>query len=153
MNLRIYTVDKYLSEEIVNFIKTSGLTEEFDCQNFEFMVLGITDKEISGLVAYGITKVSDGSLAPRFLHVIVAKKFRGSRMGVRLMLASEKVLRERGYDKSIALIRHDLPKRDMKITYALKFGYQKYAEDKDGEYFYKTLTLLPRRELCVAEQQ
>ena len=123
----------------VNYtIKESGLDEPFDYLNSKYYVVAKNGDEIVGLVVYGVMQVGQATL-PRFLHIIIAPKYKRSKLAYKMLLESEQELLKLGFKFITCFVRFDLASRDMKIKYALKWGYRKYKQNDEGEFFYKII--------------
>jgi hypothetical protein len=123
----------------VNYtIKESGLDEPFDYLNSKYYVIAKNGDEIVGLVVYGVMQVGQATL-PRFLHIIIAPKYKRSKLAYKMLLDSEQELLKLGFKFITCFVRFDLASRDMKIKYALKWDYRKYKQNDEGEFFYKII--------------
>jgi hypothetical protein len=123
----------------VNYtIKESGLDEPFDYLNSKYYVIAKNGDEIVGLVVYGVMQVGQATL-PRFLHIIIAPKYKRSKLAYKMLLESEQELLKLGFRFITCFVRFDLASRDMKIKYALKWDYRKYKQNDEGEFFYKII--------------
>lgn len=123
----------------VNYtIKESGLDEPFDYLNSKYYVIAKNGDEIVGLVVYGVMQVGQATL-PRFLHIIIAPKYKRSKLAYKMLLESEQELLKLGFKFITCFVRFDLASRDMKIKYALKWDYRKYKQNDEGEFFYKII--------------
>lgn len=123
----------------VNYtIKESGLDEPFDYLNSKYYVIAKNGDEIVGLVVYGEMQVGQATL-PRFLHIIIAPKYKRSKLAYKMLLESEQELLKLGFKFITCFVRFDLASRNMKIKYALKWNYRKYKQNDDGEFYYKTI--------------
>ena len=123
----------------VNYtIKESGLDEPFDYLNSKYYVIAKNGDEIVGLVVYGVMQVGQATL-PRFLHIIIAPKYKRSKLAYKMLLDSEQELLKLGFRFITCFVRFDLASRDMKIKYALKWDYRKYKQNDEGEFFYKII--------------
>lgn len=123
----------------VNYtIKESGLDEPFDYLNSKYYVIAKNGDEIVGLVVYGEMQIGEATL-PRFLHIIIAPKYKRSKLAYKMLLESEQELLKLGFKFITCFVRFDLASRNMKIKYALKWNYRKYKQNDDGEFYYKTI--------------
>ena len=123
----------------VNYtIKESGLDEPFDYLNSKYYVIAKNGDEIVGLVVYGEMQIGEATL-PRFLHIIIAPKYKRSKLAYKMLLESEQELLKLGFKFITCFVRFDLASRDMKIKYALKWDYIKYKSNDEGEFFYKII--------------
>lgn len=120
------------------FISKVSLDEGFDKENAKYVLEAKIDGETAGVVVYG-DFLLNGKVFPRFLHIVIDQKYRRSRFGVLLMKASEHCFRQLGHKVILAHILNALPNRDIKIRYAVKFGYIKVFDTNVGEIYAKKL--------------
>ncbi len=137
-NFTIELCDTYIQDDVIAVIKESGLDEPFDYINAKYFIVAREGDDIIGLVVYGEMQVADVML-PRFLHIIIAPKYKRSKLAYKMLQESENKLAEMGFKIITCFIRFDLPNRDMKIRYARHWRYLKYKEDSLGEYFSKQI--------------
>jgi len=138
-----YHVECYTNEHnglagIQKFVNESDIDEVVCWQHVKYYILAKDNDAIIGVVLYSDALINN-DVYPRFLHVIISPKYRRTKSGLKLMRDSEKYFAQQGKKQIIAYIINDLPNRDMKKRYAIKFGYRKYSETPNGEYFYKNL--------------
>jgi hypothetical protein len=120
-------------------IEESGLDEPFDWLNTKYIVLGYKEGEPVAVVSYGISEIHHKVL-PRFLHIIISKKYQHCISGYKVLVESEQILKKKGYKQLVACFVPDLPGKEMKMKYARKFGYKQFCTVEDGtEWLYKDI--------------
>ena len=124
--------------KIFDLIRKSDLDEPFDWVSSKHFMVGKDKDKIVGLVVYGNIKQGD-RVVPRFLHIIISPEYKRTKIAYKMLKDSEKVFLNRGHDQIIAYMENELPNKEMKKTYAEKFGYKQYAKTDNGEFFYKPL--------------
>ena len=127
-----------VNEEIRNLIYSSGLDEPFDWISAKYFIIGRHNNKLVGLVVYGEIWYKDIKY-PRFLHIIISPEFRRTKTAYKMLCKSEEYFKNLGFRQIICYIDNKLKNRIMKRKYALKFGYEKYTENTEGEFFYKNI--------------
>ena len=138
INLYTSCIPEGLDKDVNYVIKTSGLDEPFDYENSKYFIVAKNGDDVIGLVVYGVMQVGQATL-PRFLHIIIAPKYKRSKLAYKMLLDSEQELLKLGFKFITCFVRFDLASRDMKIKYALKWDYRKYKQNDEGEFFYKII--------------
>ena len=140
MNLETYIKNCPTSiiQEIEGLIEQCNFDENFSWDADCFFV-GRNEKAIIGVVVYAFIKCGDEEVFPRCLHIIINKPYRRTRQALLMLIKSELELSKMGYKQIIVQIALDIPNRDVKKKYTEEFGYKKYAEDNNAEFFVKNI--------------
>lgn len=73
---------------------------------------------------------------PRFEHIIICTSDQKTSLGYRLMLATEQMLKDKGFKFYVSYILKDNFKMR---NYATKFGFKEYEKKEKGDWFVKNL--------------
>ena len=84
----------------------------------------------------GVAGTNFRYLFPRFEHIIIRSEDQKTKLGVKLMLATEQFLRKKKYSYyTCFVLKENLRMRN----YAEKFGFKEYSETEKGIWFSKSL--------------
>lgn len=122
-------------EELKKLIDTSNIDEDFD-YNADFYHVGREAGKIVGVIVYKLQSFKDGTILPRFIHVIFDKSIQRTKKIILLLLKSQKIIKELGYNQMFCLVKED--KQEM-IIYAKKFGFKEWTSSEHGKLFYKNI--------------
>ena len=123
------------STELRELVDASNIDEDFDYRAHIYHV-GREAGKIVGVIVYRLQDFSDGKVLPRFIHVIFDRSIQRTKKIILLLLKSQKMIKELGYNQMFCLVKED--KQDM-ITYAKKFGFQEWSETEHGKLLYKNI--------------
>ena len=123
------------TSELEEFVKRMNLSEPFD-YTASFIFTGKIDGELAFVNVFRLESVGD-KVIPRFIHILLDKPVRRSKLAIDLMKQSEEYLKILGYTQVFAYISNE---DRLMSTLAMKFGYVKNKEDKRSTYYFKNLT-------------
>jgi hypothetical protein len=84
---------------------------------------------------YRLEKVDD-KIMPRFIHILIDKSIRHSKLIINLAKQAEDMLKLLGYNELFAYI---LKSNKLMSALAIKFGYISDREDTNAIYYFKKL--------------
>jgi len=115
-------------KEIKNLADEVGIDEPLDtkCQ----FIIARHEGKLAGFVGFRL------DTTPRFEHIVLARRFQKTRLGVLLMKAMEEFLRKSNFKQYASYI---LNSRLHMQGYAVKWGMKAYAVKDNGIWFYKNL--------------
>lgn len=116
-------------------IDMGEIREDFHYKS-EWKFEGRLKDELVGLIAYTKGKFEDGTIVPQFVHVLIAKKYRGKDEARKLLKLTETHLKRSGYSQVFAYIKND---RKYMQRSAVHHGYKSWSSDEDGKFFYKNI--------------
>jgi hypothetical protein len=122
------------TDELETFINKMGLTEPFD-YNAPFIFVYRVNSELVFVNVFRLEKVED-KIMPRFIHILVDKSIRHSKLLISLTKQAEDMLKLLGYNELFAYILKD---NKLMSTLAIKFGYISNREDTNAIYYFKKL--------------
>lgn len=122
------------TQELENFIKEVGLSEPFG-YDAPFIFTAKHKDRLVFVNAFRLEKIGE-AIIPRFIHILLDKTIRRSKVAVDLMIQAEHYLKLLGYTDTFAYINKE--NRLMSVL-AQKFGYKKDKEDTKAFYYFKKL--------------
>ena len=109
--------------EINKLAFSSGLKEYLDLG--DLMYVGCKDGKLVAVEVYRLEEL-DGTLLPRFIHIILHPSIQRSKTAVEFLIKNERDVARYGYKKSWCFI---LKERCDMAKLAMKFGFSKLRED------------------------
>lgn len=118
-------------EELKNFVEENEIGERFN-YDAEFMYRLNEKDKLVGVIAYMLQKDRLGNEYPRFIHVILDKSVRRSKVAFKFLQNTFDDLKSKGYSTVVAIIPSW--KKHMMLL-AIKAGFVRYTSDKEYGYF------------------
>ena len=123
------------SPDLEEFVNRMNLNESFDYQA-PFIFTCKLNGELVFVNVFRLEKVND-KVIPRFIHILLDKPARRSKLAIDLMKQAEEYLKLMGYIETFAYISKE---NKIMATLATKFGYIPDREDNKARYYFKHLT-------------
>jgi hypothetical protein len=127
------TIDTVTLSEIVKFAADCGIDEDFDT-GCDLIYVWREMNVIVACLAFKKTEFGEGRIVPRWEHIIFDRfhtSHRKAHSSYRFLLQVLNDIRRRGYAQLWCYI---LPSKERMKNLALKLGFQKYAEDAEGDF-------------------
>jgi hypothetical protein len=130
-----------IEAEILNLVDECKILEPYDT-SCDMTYTWSTDGEIVAVIAFKLYSFADGRTLPRIQHVIFNKSYDSHKKARTSFIFLRKVflMVAKKYSQCWAYILNSVPVEEYMKKMALKLGFKKYSEDKDGEYFALQLT-------------
>jgi hypothetical protein len=127
--------------EIIALCEACKMGENYDTA-CDLVYIWIKDEKIVGVIAFKLYKFTDGRELPRIQHVIFHPDYASKKKARSSFLFLRKVFVMVGkkYSQCWAYVVSSIPIEQYMKQMAIKLGFKKYSEDKDGEYFALQLT-------------
>ena len=133
--MKLTLLNGHIPADTQTLIDLGEIKEDFHYDsNWKFE--GRLRDELVGLIAYTKGKFSDGTIVPQFVHVLIAKKYRGKDEARKLLKLTETHLKRSGHNQVFAYIKND---RKYMQRSAIHHGYAAWSEDNDGKFYYKNI--------------
>jgi len=141
LNFTVYedVIDASVMKKILALARKCEIGEDFDTK-CDLIYTWQDGKKIVACIAFKKTKFADDRIVPRVEHIIFHPEFdskKKARSSFLFLLKAFNDVKERGYQQVWAFIK---PSKEYMKKLAVKFGFVKYQEDTDGEYFVLQLT-------------
>jgi hypothetical protein len=127
------SIDSVTLSEIVKFAADCEIGEDFDT-GCDLVYTWTEFNKIVAVIAFKRYEFEPGRIVPRVEHIVFDKNHNShkqARSSYRFLLYAFSDIKKRGYAQVWAYI---LTGKEYMKKLAEKFGFKKYAEDKDGEY-------------------
>jgi negative regulator of replication initiation len=136
LNFTVYEdlIDSSVMKKILALARKCDIGEDFDTK-CDLIYTWQDGKKIVACVAFKKTKFADDRIVPRVEHIIFHPDFaskKKARSSFLFLLKAFNDVKERGFAQVWAYIG---PTKLYMKKMALRFGFNKYSEDTDGEYF------------------
>jgi hypothetical protein len=132
MKVKLHRLGK--TDELETFVNRMGLDELFD-YDAPFIFIYKIDSELVFVNVYKLEKVDD-KIMPRFIHILIDKSIRHSKLIIDLAKQAEDMLKLLGYNELFAYI---LNSNKLMSSLAIKFGYISDRKDSNATYYFKKL--------------
>jgi len=132
MKVKLHRLGK--TDELKTFVDRMEINEPFD-YDAPFIFICKINSKLAFVNVFRLEKVDD-KIIPRFIHILVDKSIRRSKLIVDLAKQAEDMLKLLGYDELFAYI---LKTNTLMSTLAIKFGYIEDREDTNAKYYFKKL--------------
>jgi len=129
MKYQLSILDKKDYGLLDDLAKSVSLDEELD--KLATFIGAFNNNELCGAVGFSFAKET-----PRLEHIILAKNYQRTRLGVILLKAMENFLEVSGAKQYYSYI---LNTNERMISYAKKWGLKLKTEGKEGSWFYKSI--------------
>ena len=122
------------SRDVKELLHSYEKIEKFHTE-CDYKFEGRLDGDLVGIMAYITSKAWDDKQLPRFVHVILQRKYMGRPEGRELLNLTEEYLQKEGHKQLFACIKN---KKYMQKTIT-RHGYKLWHENDSGKYYYKNL--------------
>jgi len=130
---RYYFAEDKDNTFINNLIDEVKLDEPFDWKA-KILIFEYKGEKV-GLAGFNFQETDKG-LMPRFEHILLTKKVRGTKVAVKLLLIMEDYFKSEGYKQYLVYVRKD---NERMKKYASHWGMVSYLDDDNGTWYFKNI--------------